>query len=181
MKRYYLILLALSLALLSCGCVREKTVSEESFSFYYLSDKIEFQQDDGFIGKEMRNVTGLDAAQMLELYLKGPQSQALVSPFPNGVTLVDFNSKGNNAVVKLSAEFAQLSEFRLASACACLTLTLCDFSGVSTVTIQAEDLPSQFRQKIPSWTENRQSPCKKIRFSWWILWKPPPTPRSIRS
>ena len=63
MKRYYLILLALSLALLSCGCVREKTVSEESFSFYYLSDKIEFQQDDGFIGKEMRNVTGLDPAQ----------------------------------------------------------------------------------------------------------------------
>ena len=139
MKRYYLILLALSLALLSCGCVREKTVSEESFSFYYLSDKIEFQQDDGFIGKEMRNVTGLDAAQMLELYLKGPQSQTLISPFPNGVTLVDFNSKGNNAVVKLSAEFAQLSEFRLASACACLTLTLCDFFGVSTVTIQAED------------------------------------------
>ena len=171
MKRYYLILLALSLALLSCGCVRKKTVSEESFSFYYLSDKIEFQQDDGFIGKEMRNVTGLDAAQMLELYLKGPQSQTLISPFPNGVTLVDFNSKGNNAVVKLSAEFAQLSEFRLASACACLTLTLC----------APVCLPSQFRQKIPSWTENRQSPCKKIRFSWWILWKPPPTPRSIRS
>lgn len=139
MKRYYLILLALSLALFSSGCIRQETVPENNFSFYYLSEKIEFQQDDGFIGKEMRNITGLDAEQMLVLYLKGPQSQSLISPFPNGVTLVDFTSEGDNAVVKLSSEFAQLSEFRLSSACACLTLTLCDFSGVSSVTIQAEN------------------------------------------
>lgn len=139
MKRYYLILLALSLALFSCGCVRQETVPDENFSFYYLSEKIDFQQDDGFIGKEMRNVTGLGAEQMLTLYLKGPQSQSLISPFPNGVTLVEFASNGSNAVVKLSSEFAQLSEFRLSSACACLTLTLCDFTGVSTVTIQAEN------------------------------------------
>lgn len=139
MKRYYLILLALSLVFFSCGCVRENTVPEGNFSFYYLLEEIEFQRDDGFIGKEMRNLTGLDAAQMLELYLKGPQSQTLISPFPDGVTLVEFTSQGENAVVKLSAEFAQLSEFRLAGACACLTLTLCNFCGVSTVTIQAED------------------------------------------
>lgn len=139
MKRYYLILLALSLALFGCGCVRQETVPENNFSFYYLAEKINFQQDNGFIGKEMRNIAGLDAEQMLALYLKGPQSQSLVSPFPNGVTLVEFTSDGSNAVVTLSSEFAQLSEFRLSSACACLTLTLCDFTGVSTVTIQAEN------------------------------------------
>ena len=50
MKRYYLILLALSLALLSCGCVREKTVSEESFSYLWrfsaadVSAKKQFQR-----------------------------------------------------------------------------------------------------------------------------------------
>ena len=102
MKRYYLILLALSLALFSCVCVRQETVPENNFSFYYLAEKINFQQDNGFIRKEMRNITGLDAEQMLALYLKGPQSQSLVSPFPNGVTLVEFSSDGSNAVVMLS-------------------------------------------------------------------------------
>lgn len=139
MKRFLCFLIATAIMVLSCGCTTKSTASEDSVKFYYLSPRISFNNNNGFIGQEGWNIGGLAPQKMLEVYLKGPQSELLVSPFPQGITVVDFSSDGTSAFVTLSADFSQLSGFQLTSACACLTLTLCEFTGVSSVTIQAED------------------------------------------
>ena len=137
MKRWIcLILLAV---LLLSGCETQ----EEFYApvtFYYGNPNVTYFSEDGVIAREVREAIGHedDYEYLLNLYLDGPETSEVKRVFPKNVELVRLEILGGTALVVLNDAAARLTGLDLTIACACLTATICDITGIHTVTIQAE-------------------------------------------
>ena len=87
---------------------------------------------------ETRSKGAHHAEELLTLYLKGPNSDRLVSPFPTGCRLVECTVKNEKVTIVLSNELANLTGYDLTLACACLTLTASSLYPECAVQIRAE-------------------------------------------
>ena len=75
---------------------------------------------------------------LLEALLAGPpQDSELVSLIPPGTGLVSWSVAGRTAYVELSGEYEQLSGIDRTIADYCVTMTLCQLSGVDRVALSA--------------------------------------------
>lgn len=141
MKRMLCILLTAAMLLGICGCTGPNEDIKEPVSFYYCRevDKVTYGASDGVVVREIREGSGMeDPAEILSLYLKGPQSDGLNRTFPKGVTLVSFTAEDKTAVIVLSDFFSALTGMDLTLACACLTLTVCELTGAEGITVTTE-------------------------------------------
>lgn len=143
MKRILCLILiaAAALSLWACGGSGKPS---EPVQFYYLLREPEllYDRDDGIIRPETREGAGFapDAAALLGLYLHGPLDDTLDSPFPAGTKLLSVHREGSTLTLELSHPFSSLQGLDLSLACACLSLTAMELTGVESVTIRCDQI-----------------------------------------
>ena len=138
MKRLICFCLLFMLFLTGCNSPSEEYI--EPVNFYFLKADVTYFTDDGVICREQREAHGYrqDYEQLLRSYLLGPGTAEMRRVFPKNVELVRLELSETGAVVTLNDAVARLTGLDLTIACACLTATVCDMTGVKTVTLRAE-------------------------------------------
>ncbi len=141
MKRLICIFLSLAILFIFCSCKSEETDIAEPINFYYRTVPVTYGADACIITAEVRDATGYsrDYVSLIEQYLNGPKKYTSISPFPAGTTLEEFSLNVNNAQILLSPHMAILSGSELMVACACLSKTVIELTGVTTVQISSEN------------------------------------------
>ena len=150
MKRVIVILLSLAVLLSLWSCTAQKAPEEDTILFYYERDtgdpdRYLYGTADGVIAPEERDLAGHgdDLWFLLTLYLKGPNSDGLVSPFPMNTALVDVFWEDTALTVTVSGSFSSLSDMEMTLAAASLSATcfgLTDAEAVNfTVTPVADE------------------------------------------
>ena len=80
MKRILPFLLALSLL---CACAKPAPQENPTYAFYYPQKQITYCSETGVLASEARSFpVGLEFKKILNLYLEGPVSESLRTPFP---------------------------------------------------------------------------------------------------
>lgn len=141
MKRSLILLLVIALTILSVGCDRTPAPPKQPVTFYYPVSNPVYDGKTGLIHSEVRDSTGLNdnMTELINLYLRGPLSETLRSPFPENVTVTRYSTTANTVILELSSEFANLSGIDLTLACACMAHTLLDMTGLERFQISAAD------------------------------------------
>ena len=134
MKRFAVIFLCISLLFSLCACGKP-----EEIRFYYARKEVLYGVDDGVIAPEIRDATGYenDLAYLLMLYLEGPHSQELASPFPRGTTLSQLEIQDQQITLVLSEAFSQLQGLDYTIACTCIAYTCFSIYACESVTIRS--------------------------------------------
>ena len=134
MKRFFCVLLCLTLALSLWGCVRERP--DES-NFFYCRTKMRYDGESGVPVCEKRDTMGHEGnlQHLIPLYLMGPLGEGLESPFPEGTHLEKVKQAAGTVYVELSGIDEGFSDSRFTLACACLTLTCLDLTDAVAVSV----------------------------------------------
>ena len=134
MKRVIRFLLCLMLMIPLCGCGNQ----EDAIEFYYIRADILNGVPDGVIACETREAPGHedDLDYLLNLYLEGPLTQSLVSPYPKGTVLQSFSYSDATLYVTLSEEFAKLEGMDHTIAAACMAYTGFQLTSAEKVVIK---------------------------------------------
>ncbi|MBS5672048.1 MAG: GerMN domain-containing protein [Oscillospiraceae bacterium] len=140
-KRWPGLLLSLCLLIGCFGCGRQMAADQPKspMKFYYKTVDARYGEGQGATGYELREVYGheSDYVWILTEYLQGPVSQELVAPFQRSVSVVSAERVGTQLQLCMSEELANLSGVDLTLACACITWTCLECSGVESVSIRA--------------------------------------------
>lgn len=131
----------LALLLLLCSCTSPAPSSDNHVTFYYVRNEIDFQADNSVIVSEVREISDRsdDLPYLLSLYLQGPQSDTLRSPFPENLTLVQVQRQDVYLEVVVSHRLSNLTGMELTLACSCLAKTCMALSGAQEVRISAQE------------------------------------------
>lgn len=134
--RIIAITLILVLALCLVGCTPEARL-DTPVSFYYCVNEIDYMNGSQVFGKERRDATvyngNLDS--LLNAYFRGPESNNLYNPFPEGSTVLSTKQEGNILTIYLSEQFNRLPLEKLSLATACLVKTTFSYTSVPVVLI----------------------------------------------
>lgn len=141
MKRPLLILLVLSLALGCAGCKVFSGVKQENVVFYYEQAVYQYGRPDAVVSGEVRDITGHrgDMPYLLSLYMMGPLSDTLRSPFPAGMQVLDVSVRMDLIRITVSEELNTLTDSRRSLALACLATTGLELSGQESIVIVCGD------------------------------------------
>lgn len=131
------LILALLLALCACASGDKETPAR----FYYLRepDNFLYGSSEGVVTFEERDSAGHsgDLKYLLTLYLQGPVTEGLESPFPTGSKLVELSHSGAELILTLDSNFATLTGMDLTLACVCLARTCLSLVNVQSIHILA--------------------------------------------
>lgn len=141
MKRWMSLLLVITCLIPLVGCTQTSPAPKRPVNFYYPATETIYNGKTPFIQAEVRDGSGYeeDIAGLLDIYLNGPVSEGLRSPFPRRAKVTRFAASSNVATLELSSEFSILSGIDLTVACACIANTLFDLTEVYRVQIYATD------------------------------------------
>ena len=141
MRKAFCLILSLLLLLNLMGCNANDEEIQTPVSFYYRTAQVDFNAECGLFGIEIREGQPYteDLQGLLSVYLAGPESEDLKSPFPQNVSICGLTSSDNQVQIILSSEFSQLSGHSLTIACACLSKTIMDCTKCGSVLISAQD------------------------------------------
>ncbi len=142
MKRFLCLLLSTLLLGSILGChYNENGDILEPVEFCYLrnNDQFLYGTQSGVFGTEIREAAGHrdDVNYLLSMYMRGPQSSHLRSPFPTGCRLRDIRYNGSTICLVLTGELLTLTNTDLTLACAALSLTCLGLSDVTAVRIES--------------------------------------------
>ena len=136
----------LSLCTLAClllcltGC---HTAEQSGIPFYYCRDSAHYQyfQQDGVICGEKRDLASHrnDLDYALGLYLAGPMTEGLSSPFPKNTQVISIQYHDEALRLELSDLSRSLPDPEFTLACTCLTLTCMELLPCTQVTIVSAD------------------------------------------
>lgn len=136
MKRFLSLLLCCSLLFCAAGC-RQQADEIDGTPFYYCAKTASYSADGMALDAEYRMDVPVDSlTSALDLYLQGPLSQELLSPFPQGIRLVGLYQNGSTVFLTFSRELATLSGLDLTMACSCITLTALALTDAQEVEIR---------------------------------------------
>lgn len=136
MKRFFSLTLMIVLLVCIAGC-RQESPESQGTAFYYCVAKPDYSTGSTAISEEYRSGVPEDSLlQALELYLAGPLSSGLQSPFPENLKLVDVYQEGSTVFLTFSRELAALTGLDLTVACGCLTLTTLALTDAQQVEIR---------------------------------------------
>lgn len=129
----------LLLYLTACSSLNDKV--QDPVNFYYRYESMNYGADPDVIGAEVYEAKGhrQDYEYLLSAYFVGPESYDFYTPFPEDTALKSFDLRDGTAFVQLSSPFSALSGLNLTLACACITMTVCEMTGVQQVTISVAD------------------------------------------
>ena len=139
MKRILCLCTLAAILLTLCAC---QGSTADGPGFYYLRSAETYQHGSPqpVIGQDNRDISfaGEDMRYLLQLYLEGPVSDELYSPFPEGLRLVGIIQEEDSLTISLSPEFLSLEGIELTLAGACLAKTCFSLSDVSRIRIQCD-------------------------------------------
>ena len=140
MKR--ILTLILALFILSCFSGCRQSSSTATVNFYYCAAAPKYHTQTSVIQPESRKIDGdlSDLDGILRLYLEGPVSGQLTSPFPSGTLLKTVQLGKEVTEVVLSDDVGSLSGIELMIACGCLAKTVLEVSQSEIVHIRAENI-----------------------------------------
>ena len=143
MKRIILFLLVLlSITTFTSCSAYNSRLSKSNIDFYYLRSSVIYNEEDGMICAEKRSVVESPSddawTELINLYLKGPDDDKYISPFPVGTELKQYSVDGETLTVILNNQISQLKGYDLTLACACLAKTILEIKPVHAVEIRAE-------------------------------------------
>ena len=145
--RWKLLLAAalLLLALVASGAPEDREEQGEEHLLYFLAPESRARGSDRIRGCPQRldvpeGAPLADTARaVVERLLAGPEeANGLLSPLPAGVELLDLEIRDQRAYVDLSSGVNRISGVALTMADYCLTLSLTELDGVSSVSITAQ-------------------------------------------
>ncbi len=143
MKRgVWLLLCALLLLQTACSAVsdpRENMAQPVRFYYCFAQDDETYGGETGAMGWEWRDLgpEPMTASEILNLYLKGPQSQNLRSPFPADAVLDQAQVADGLLTVGLGEELLELTGVQRTLAAACLVYTMTQFADITGVQLTA--------------------------------------------
>ncbi len=140
MKRImYLLLILVVVFTLSC-CGNKPAEPIKPVNFYYRTVTTTYGADATIITAEARESQGYEDnyQYLIEQYLNGPRTYDCISPFPAGTTMEEFSISSSKVQIMLSTHMSLLSGAELMLACACLTRTVCELTGINTVQISSD-------------------------------------------
>lgn len=137
MRKIIAAALILALLLISTGCSLFSEKNQTSVVFYYEQAEYQYGGQESVIIGEERDITGhvTDMKYLLSLYMMGPLSDTLQSPFPAGMQVLDVKVRMDLVRITVSEELNTLSDTRHSLALACLALTGLELSGQESVVI----------------------------------------------
>ena len=133
MKKTFCLFLAMLLLLGTCGCRQT-----DEIHFYYPRVDVRYDISDGVITYESRDISrdSVDLSYMLKLYLEGPISQELYSPFPQGTALESISYAGKQLFILMNESYATLDNVDYTIACICIASTCFALTDAASVTIK---------------------------------------------
>lgn len=140
MKRITILFILLAVMLPLCGCREEAEPILSPVTFYYSRAEFDHGNENSVIHGEIRESAGYegDLIGLLNLYLNGPISEEYKATFPAGTKLKDFQVEDKTAVLTVTDQLSLARGINLTIACACLTKTVLEMTGLDAVKIQAE-------------------------------------------
>lgn len=140
MKRSICLILCAAALLSMIACAGCSQQIKRPGAFYYRRETIAFGTEDSVIAPEIRELSGLegDLDGILDAYFAGPESSALLSPFPRDSRAVSWERSGSTLTMTMNDAFAALSGVELTIACSCLARTLLGLTDAELLRIQAE-------------------------------------------
>ncbi len=140
MKKTICILLSITFLFLLCSCNKSKE-NEHPVKFYYRNAETQYNSEDGIISSEYQDAGSNknNLPKLISQYLEGPADDDLISPFPNGLKLVEWDINKNVVTVTLSEHLASQSGVELMLSCTCITRTVLEITGVPVIQIRSKD------------------------------------------
>lgn len=137
--KYKFVIFLLSITLVLSGCGKGDASSKNILHCYYMHNELKFGDESGVIVSANREIDGNTDDYFLSIsqYLNGPTSYDCISPFPAGTVLEDLSWDQNRVQIVLSPHITTLSGVDLMVACACLTKTVAELTGIDTVQIRS--------------------------------------------
>lgn len=142
MKRFFCICTSLLLLLSLCSCAFPSGKGKSDTNFYYRRTEYQFNKDPAsIIVPEKRDISGHgeDIPYILSLYLMGPLSEDLKSPFPSYTKLISAEVNADTLSIELTDASSIMSGSKFSLACGCMALTCLELVDVSTVVIHCGD------------------------------------------
>lgn len=138
MKRIISLILIVCLLIPLTGC--GWNASQFPVTFYYRRTETAYGTDSGIIAPELRDIRSEGhLGSVLSVYLKGPISKDLESPFPRDTEILFWSLQHNTLRITMNETFGDMSGVELTIACACLAKTIFGMSEVDQIQIQAEN------------------------------------------
>ena len=138
MKRIISLILIVCLLIPLAGC--GGNASQFPVTFYYRRTETAYGTDNGIIAPELRDIrTEGHLVSVLSVYLEGPNSKDLESPFPRDTEILYWSLQQDTLRVTMNETFGDMSGVELTIACACLAKTIFGISEVDQILIQAEN------------------------------------------
>ncbi len=134
MKRYLTALLVICLLLSGCSVFGQRL--QEPVTFYYVN-RLYQENMEPILADEQREAAGHreDLSYMLALYLMGPSEEDSISPVPRGTRVLRAEKQEEEVFLKLSDTDESMSDSEFTIACACLSMTCMELTGLEQVTI----------------------------------------------
>ena len=141
-KTAFILLLVLLLAALS-GCGTEPGSPAEPVQpilFYYRAAKTEFTDENSLISPELRDLGNKSYTdeELFRLYLQGPLSDGLSSPFPKDAQLLSAERSGSQLNLNLRERYESSTGINDSIADVCLVRTALQLEGVHKVRVRVE-------------------------------------------
>lgn len=123
-----------------CGCTKSEPEMQSPVTFYYRRSHILYEGIHGVVAPEIQeaNSSKNDVNALLEQYFQGPISADMHTTFPGGTKLLSITIQNELAHVLVTSHFSNLKGMDLTIACACITMTVMELTGVEAVEIKAD-------------------------------------------
>ncbi len=150
MRRTLVLLLFAALLLSACSELSGSDRQIQPVTFYYRTVETDFSSDEGLIRGEVRDLGAnfFKERDMFVLYFQGPESEDLVSPFPQDTALVDVRRQGGTLEVMIRSEADSPAEFERTLSYACLAKTGLALDSVNKVRVLVQNRSGKLVQDI---------------------------------
>lgn len=140
MRQKGLLLTALCLLLCLSGCALRQAQEDPTnpIAFYYQLAEATFGSDNGVLGIEEHDFGAQipTLQEITDVYFGGPTDETLISPFPKEIQAQAFSLDNGVLTITLDDSFSKLNGIGYTVASACLTKTMTQIKGVSSVCIE---------------------------------------------
>lgn len=137
MKRTICLILILSALFGLVACQAEEPL-KDPVNFYYHRIETQFGKENGVIDVMVVEGSGKkdDYLALLNEYLRGINDSTFSATFPTSTRITELSIQNNTAYLIMNPVLGQYSGMALTIACACLTLTTIELTGVQRVSIR---------------------------------------------
>lgn len=151
MKRLICLCLVLFLLSTLSGCNnQEEKQPNPTVNFYYCNVSAIQETNTSFVAAEKRTLEGhVNSLEFLiDLYLDGPISTALSTPFPEGLKSESITISNNRVQITLNSRLSELKGIDFTVACVCLAKTAQELAQAEYVYISYENSTSGRRHTV---------------------------------